>query len=151
MAFLMADLGVLMDKESGKQMSRDVRQVVLVVSGFCEGKIVENLEKRTLEQKWDPGTNSTKIWRQINESNPGHSSEVECSYRCVIPTPKDLCLNVITNCYQSRVLFNFCSSSPYHDDHPGFWSCREWGNNHYARLLHWGHPNSSNNMDQGWW
>ena len=28
MAFLMADLGVLVDKESGKQMSRDVRKLL---------------------------------------------------------------------------------------------------------------------------
>ena len=28
MAFLMADLGVLVDKDSGKQMSRDVRKLL---------------------------------------------------------------------------------------------------------------------------
>lgn len=31
MAFLMADLGVLVDKESGKQMSRDVSKILDVI------------------------------------------------------------------------------------------------------------------------
>ena len=38
MAFLMADLGVLVDKETGKQMPRDVRMCTTCLASYSLGK-----------------------------------------------------------------------------------------------------------------
>ena len=42
--------------------------------GFEEREKPEYLEKNLTEQRREPTTNSTHIWRRVRESNPGHIS-----------------------------------------------------------------------------
>ena len=42
--------------------------------GFCGGRKIGEHGEKPLEQGREPTTNSTHIWRQLWESNPGHIS-----------------------------------------------------------------------------
>ena len=41
--------------------------------GFCGGRKTGEPGGKPSEQGWEPTTNSTHMWHQIRESNPGHS------------------------------------------------------------------------------
>ena len=41
--------------------------------GFCGGRKTEEPGEKPSEQGREPTTNSTHIWRRVQESNPGHS------------------------------------------------------------------------------
>ena len=42
--------------------------------GFCGGRKTEEPGEKPSEQGREPTTNSTHMWRRVQESNPGHSS-----------------------------------------------------------------------------
>ena len=56
---------------------------------FAERGKPEYPEKNLSEQRREPTTNSTHIWRRVRESNPGEGEvEGECSHHWAIPAPR---------------------------------------------------------------
>ena len=54
---------------------------------FKEREKPEYPGKNISEQRWKPTTNSNRLWRRVQPSNPGHMVGGECSHRLAIPAP----------------------------------------------------------------
>ena len=59
---------------------RSISNWNLEVLVFKERGKLEYLEKNLSEERREPTTNSTHIWRQRQDSNPGHTGGDECSH-----------------------------------------------------------------------
>jgi len=46
-------------------------------------------EKSLSEQRREPTSNSTHIWRRRRDSNPGQTAGGECSHHCTTLAPQD--------------------------------------------------------------
>ena len=59
----------------------------LEVLVFKERGKLEYLEKNLSEERREPETNSTHIWRRCQDSNLGHTGGDECSHHCATLAP----------------------------------------------------------------
>ena len=88
---------------------------------FKERGKLEYLEENLSEERREPTTNSTQIWRWHQDSNPGHTDGDECSHHCATFPPRVFSwvwmLTILTlviiyiHCYS--VSYDFYALFPY--------------------------------------